>query len=265
MKQYRISFQTAVIRHFLEVSSRAYKNEDINTAVDHLYAMIGPYVDDEIDRKMWEDNVKTRDPYEYAMNKVKICTIILYRMGMLPMVKYPNRVYEENLKARRSHMDDMAKQVAEDIHYRDVLITHLLSMSNMIKEHMEHNMEMHVDLLWMYLTPYITFEDQENWETNNDIYGNQGSGRYDPYFFVERKKRICMDVMDRAGFLWSRSVVDVEEVMLDEGSFIEDIGSPRPRQPARIVDNKDEIFTEDGWEEYGSDDIELTDNPADSA
>lgn len=260
MAKFHMTFQTAIIRHFLEISAHAFRNEDLNTAIDHLYALIGPYVDDEIDRKMWEDNVSTRDPYEYMMNKVKICVIVLYRMGMLPVVKYPNRVYEDDLKARRSHIDDMAKQVAEEIYYRDVLIMHLMAMTGMIKEHMEHNEEMHVDLLWMYLTPYITEEDQENWEMNNATYGNPDNPRHDPYFFVERKKRICMDVMDRAGFLWSRSVVDAESTDLDEGNFMEDIGSPRPQLPSKMVENADEGYDTGEWEEYVTDDIEVVDS-----
>lgn len=261
VKRFRVTFQGAIINHFIEVSSRSFRNEDINTAIDHLYAMISPYVDDEIDRKMWEDNVRTANPYEYMLNKVKICVIVLYRMGMLPTAKYPNRVYEDDLKARRSHIDDMAKQVAEEIYFREILMLHIMSMTTMIKEHLEHNMEMHVDLLWMYLTPYITHEDQQNWENNNEIYGNPGSSKYDPYFFVERKKRISMDVMDRAGFLWSRSVVDAEPVEMDEGRFMENIGSPRPKLPSKIVENEESEYEEfNDYEEtdgYSADDVEM--------
>jgi hypothetical protein len=120
---------------------------------------------------------------------------------------------------------------------------------------------MHVDLLWMYLTPYITEEDQENWGLNNSTHGNPDNPRYDPYFFVERKKRICMDVMDRAGFLWSRSVVDAETTDLNEGDFLEDVGSPRPKMPTKMVENVDEGYDTGEWEEYASDDIQLADPP----
>jgi len=251
-----INFQSAIILHFVEISSTSFKGEDMNKPVDHLYAMLYPYVDDEIDKVMWEDNVNTEDEYEYMMSKIRICMIILYRMGMFPVVKYENRVYEEEIKARRSHIDDMAKQVAEEIYFKQILMMHLMSMTIMLKEKLDYNMEMHIDVLWMYLSPYITFEDKENWEINYQL-RDKNPEKYDQYFFIERKKRICMQVMDRAGFLWSRSVVDADITEIDDGRFIEDVGSPRPRLSAKMVEEGEDYYSEESTDEtaYTEDDI----------
>jgi len=220
--------------------------------------MLYPYIDDEIDKIMWENNVETNDEYEYMMNKIRICTIILYRMGMLPVVKYENRVFEDQLQARRSHIDDMAKQVAEEIYYKNILMMHLMSMTAMLKDNMDQNMEMHTDLLWMYLSPYITNEDKDNWELNYRLHETNPT-RYDRYFFIERKKRICMVVMDRAGFLWNRSVVDADISELEDGRFIEDVGSPRPKLPAKIVEDGEDYYIDDDDKsnDYTQDDIIL--------
>jgi len=243
-KYKNINFQTAIIAHFAEISSTSFRGEDLNKVADHLYALIYPYLDPEIDRKLWEDNVQTADEYEYMMNKIRICMIVLYRMGMLPNVNYENRVFEEQIQARRSHIDDMAKQVAEEIYFKQILLIHVQSMTYMYNKGMDFNLEMHADLLWMYLTPYITHEDSENWDANHELHASNPM-KYDKYYFIERKKRICMVVMDRAGFLWSRSVVDADETGLDDGRFLEDVGSPRPNTPAKIVDRGEDVYTED--------------------
>jgi hypothetical protein len=221
-----VNFQTVITGHLIRIVQTSWRGEDLNKVCDHLYAMLIPYIDEEVDKKLWEDNVSTRDEYEYMLNKLRISVVILYRMGMLPIVSYENRVFEEKLAARRSHIDDMSKQVAEEINLRQVLMFHLMSMGVMYDKNMDHNMEMHVDVLWMFLTPYIVHEDMEEWETNfNTHEGNPA--KYDRYYFIECKKRICMKVMDRAGFLWSRSVVDAEDVEMDEGRFLEDVGVSR--------------------------------------
>lgn len=239
----RINFQTAVISHFGEISSTSFMGEDLNKVADHLYGLIYPYTDSEIDRKLWEDNVSTADEYEYMMNKVRICMIVLYRMGILPTVKYENRVFEEQITAKRAHLDDMAKQVAEEVYFKEILLMHVMSMTTMYNKNMDYNLEMHLDLLWMYLTPYITHEDLENWSLNYELHENDPM-RYDRYYFVERKKRICMTVMDRAGFLWSRSAADADESNLEEGRFLEDI-TPRPELPPKTTDDGDDIYTDD--------------------
>lgn len=113
----------------------------------------------------------------------------------------------------------------------------------MYNKNMDYNLEMHLDLLWMYLTPYITHEDLENWSLNYELHENDPM-RYDRYYFVERKKRICMTVMDRAGFLWSRSAADADESNLEEGRFLEDI-TPRPELPPKTTDDGDDIYTDD--------------------
>lgn len=249
MARYRnINFQTAIISHFAEISSTSFRGEDINKVADHLYGLIYPYMDPEIDRKLWEDNVKTMDEYEYMMNKIRICMIVLYRMGMLPTVKYENRAFEEQILAKRAHLDDMAKQVAEEVYFKQILLMHVMSITKMYNLGMDFNLEMHLDLLWMYLTPYITQEDLENWGLNYELHESDPM-RYDRYYFIERKKRICMTVMDRAGFLWSRSAADADELELEEGRFLEDI-THRPELPPKRVDHGDDIYTED--DEYDS-------------
>ena len=258
-RQKTVNFQTAIILHFVEVSSTSFRGEDINKVLDHLYALIYPYIDDEIDRKMWEDNVGTVDGYEYMMNKIRICMVVLYRMGMLPMVSYENRVFEKEIMARRSHIEDMAKQVSEDIYFKQILMMHLMSMTTMYNKGMDFNMEMHVDLLWMFLTPYITHEDLENWTSNYDLH-ESNPGRYDKYYFIERKKRICMSVLDRAGFLWSRSVVDADEMELAEGRAIEDVGAPSPRIPAKIASGGEDTYNGDDELEYDYFDYPDTDD-----
>lgn len=238
----KINFQTAIISHFAEISSTSFMGEDLNKVADHLYGLIYPYMDPEIDRKLWEDNVKTSDEYEYMLNKIRICMIVLYRMGMLPTVKYENRVFEKEITAKRAHLDDMAKQVAEEVYFKQILLMHVISMTTMYNKNMDFNLEMHLDLLWMYLTPYITDEDMENWSLNYELHEDDPM-RYDRYYFIERKKRICMTVMDRAGFLWSRSAADADETELEDGRFLEDI-TPTPRLPPKSDLEKD-IYTED--------------------
>lgn len=244
MARYKnINFQTAIIAHFGEISSTSFKGQDLNKVADHLYGLLHPYLDSEIDKRMWEDNVGTVDEYGYMLNKIRICMLVLYRMGMLPIINLENRVFENEILARRSHIDDMAKQVAEEVYFKEILLVHLISITKMYNLGMDYNLEMHIDLLWMYLSPYITFEDMENWDTNYELH-EKDPMRYDKYYFIEKKKRICMDVMDRAGFLWSRAVVDVDETELDDGRFIEDVGSPRPRLPANIMDRDENHFFE---------------------
>ena len=262
MARYKtINFQTAIISHFVEISSTSFRGEDINKVADHLYALIYPYMDPEIDRNLWEDNVQTTDEYEYMMNKIRVCMIVLYRMGMLPNVKYENRVFEKEILARRSHIDDMAKQVAEEVYFKQILMMHVMSITAMYNKNMDFNLEMHIDLLWMFLTPYITHEDEENWNLNYEIHEGNPE-RYDKYYFIERKKRICMNVMDRAGFLWSRSVVDADETEMDDGRFIEDVGSPRPKLPAKIVDTGEDVYVGDDVGDGGYDFFEYP-NPDD--
>lgn len=244
-----INFQTAIILHFGEISSTSFRGEDINKVSDHLYALIYPYVDEEIDKKMWEDNVNTSDGYEYQMNKIRVCMIVLYRMGMLPMVSYENRFFEKEMMARRSHIDDMATQVSEDIYFKQILMMHVMSMTKMYNKGMDFNMEMHVDLLWMFLTPYVTQEDMENWNMNFELHGSNPE-RYDRYYFIERKKRICMTVMDRAGFLWSRSVVDADDDDMDDGRVLEEVGHPRPRLTASNVGDKAVLSGDDEKYDY---------------
>ena len=185
MTKYRhINFQTTITTHFGEISATSFRGEDINKVADHLYGLIYPYLDPEIDKKLWDANVDTSDNYEYMMNKIRICMIVLYRMGMLPIVRLENRAFEEQIRARRSHIDDMAKQVAEEIYFKQILLVHLLSITTMYNKGMDFNLEMHIDLLWMYLSPYITHEDSVNWEGNFEAhYANPI--KYDRYYYLK--------------------------------------------------------------------------------
>ena len=149
VKYTNINFQTVINVQFGEISSTSFRGEDLNKVADHLYGLIYPYLDPEIDKKLWDANVDTADEYEYSMNKIRICMIVLYRMGMLPIVRLENRVFEEQIRARRSHIDDMAKQVAEEIYFKQILLVHLLSITTMYNKGMDYNLEMHIDLLWM--------------------------------------------------------------------------------------------------------------------
>lgn len=261
MTKYRhINFQTTITTHFGEISATSFRGEDINKVADHLYGLIYPYTDPEIDRRLWDNNVQTSDEYEYQMNKIRICMIVLYRMGMLPTVKYENRVFEKEILAKRAHLGDMAKQVAEEVYFKQILLIHLTSITTMYSKNMDFNLEMHIDLLWMYLSPYVTHEDLENWSLNYELY-EKDPMRYDRYYFIERKKRICITVMDRAGFLWSRSASDADETKLEEGRYLEDITST-PRLPPKIMDIEKDIYTEDDDYDYlehsDSNDREMT-------
>lgn len=216
-----LTFKSVIMGNFFRLSESSAQSMPFNSILDSTWAFIEPFLD-EYDKEEWRK--KCAKPifseemlYETNMNKIKIISLVLYKTGV-----FPNR---DNLQHRKNEaytsggskkVKGMSVHIIDDIKIHNFFMRHLFLMSYITKN--GGKFDVHIDVLWAVLSPYITEEDYDTWELNNEALKR---GQFDEYQWNIEKIRICMRVLERADFLFESGITDEPE---DYGGSIDNKG-----------------------------------------
>lgn len=211
------SFRSVIMACLKDLSKLTCTAEPFDYHIDHIWSKIDRYTNDQ-DHELWQKETKNMD-YRASMMKLRIISLVLYRSGVLPKRTIPNRKYKVSIKGQKVNIKGgMTSHIKEDLGFTDILFNHMRITSMLTSRRMD--VSIHMDALWMMLSPYITEEDNFKWESNNNTFGNPKSPKYHHYMWNIEKERIIVGVMDRADFLWKTTVVDApEEFVNNEGDI----------------------------------------------
>jgi hypothetical protein len=208
-----LTFKGVVLSFLYRLSEITAASEPSDYLIDSLWAMLKPFTIEE-DNEAWQSHTGDNS-YQSTMNKLRILSLVLYRNGLLPAREYiGNRKFEISIKKSKQGNQGLKSHVIEDIQINQFFMRHLLLISIIAKRYADYGC--HIDTLWSMLSPYVTEEDYNEWESNNKTYGNHDSWMYHPYIWSINKIRICVTCMDRADFLWRTGTVDEPEEMLSK-------------------------------------------------
>lgn len=185
--------------------------------LDMIWAILNPLLSDD-DKEAWfEHTVMQHDPYQSTVNKSRLISLVLYKNSLFPEKDYiTNRKYKLKINpSDRSAGGGMKTHVTDDIAISDFFIRHLHGMVKLTTQFMGYGT--HIDIMWGMLSPYVTEQDFSNWDANNKKYGTDDSMAY--RWNIE-KVRICMEVLDRAEFLWETGMTDEPESFVKDGGEI---------------------------------------------
>lgn len=202
------SFKSVIVGYLKELSKLTATARPFQVHLDYLWATLEPYLTDE-DHDDWVKQTYSMD-YKASMNKIRLISLILYRSGVLPKRDIRNRQYPVFVKGQRVGVKGgMTSHIKEDLAITEYLFWHMRLLALLTSK--QQDATIHLDVMWFILTPYITQEDYDKWNENNDSFGNPKSNKYSHYRWNIEKNRIVMNVMNRADFLWKTTVIDAPE------------------------------------------------------
>jgi hypothetical protein len=219
-----IEFKTVVMNFLYRLSDATEKAQPFDNLTDWMWATLYPSLS-EYDIERWRQTCtpitgSKQELYQISINKVQLISLVLYRSGV-----FPNRDNLRNRKYAQVMVEEgkvqrggLKTHLLSDIQLKNFLMRHMILASYIAKNMSSYGV--HYDIFWAILSPYVTHEDYVLWQENN----NKNQGKNDYVWNIEKVK-ICMDVLDRADFLWQTGVTDEPEEEATEDYNIEFRGS----------------------------------------
>lgn len=191
-----LNILTELYSFYHRLSELSFISDSISYHCDLGWASLECYKDED-DKALWDAMVENESvPYMRELNKVSCITLLLYKYRAIDTVTYRNRIYKfYTNKYRKGNVE-----FVEHLDFKTVLIRHKQMQQTMSKEGMD--VMFHLDICIAMLQPYFTQED---------MYTLERIGRQDPYNAMIQKEMLTSVVMDRAGMLFGRGMVDKKE------------------------------------------------------
>jgi len=188
-----LNILTELYSFYHRLSELSFISDSIAYHCDLGWASLECYKDED-DTALWEAMVENEsDSYMRELNKVACITLLLYKYRAIDTVSYKNRVYKfYTNKYRKGNVE-----FVEHLDIMTILIRHKQMQQMMSKEGMD--VTYHLDVCIAILQPYFTQED---------MYTLEKIARQDPYNTMIQKEMLTSVVMDRAGMLFGRGMVD---------------------------------------------------------
>lgn len=215
-KSGQLEFKSVVMGFLNRTSDASSLGQNISNIVDALWAMLEPFLEAE-DHEKWREKCTEFDgsdteTHRTSIEKVRLISLVLYRIGVLPnRDNLKNRKYEMESTDNKVEHGGLRTHLIQDIELQQFIMRHLMWVSRITKAMMPY--DVHMDVLWAFLSPYITEEDFYEWKANNEKI--QTDPLYHDYLWNIMKIRICMKVLERADFLWQTGVTDEPEEFID--------------------------------------------------
>jgi len=202
-----LEFKSVVMFSLYRISDATANSQSIAEISDLTWATLNAFLNED-DHERWRQMCTPMmygdidEEYQISINKLQLISLVLYRNGVLPnRDSLPNRKYESIININnKSKTSGLRTHLLSDIQLKSFLMRHLILALTLSKARVDYGF--HIDALWGILSPYITYEDYELWIQNN----MKNSGN--PYIWNIEKVRICMNVMERADFLWQTGITD---------------------------------------------------------
>jgi len=200
-----LTYVGVIFNHLMGIISRAYCREDMSTMVDTMWAMIDPWISDEV-RRLWRRKC-VGNSYKDTMWKLRCCMIALYEMEALPQsyTKNPEDilVYYDYCNPKDDTSRDIGIKIAEGINFKLFMLRYQYLFSELMQEGADpYTIEYMIDVGYALCTPYLSWEEQENWKETEQMFVMS------PWRKLIDKLRILIGILDREALLFERRVVD---------------------------------------------------------
>ena len=203
-----LQFKSVIMGNFYRLSETSAHALPFNNILDVMWAKVEPFLD-EYDKEEWRQKCAITPYseemlYEINMNKLKVISLVLYKNGVFPnRDNLDNRKYRDYTSGGSHRVKGMTIHIIDDIKIQQFFMRHLFLMTYITKN--GGRFDVHVDVLWAVLSPYVVEEDFDMWELNNKALK---TGKFDEYQWNIEKLRICMVVLERADFLFESGITD---------------------------------------------------------
>lgn len=198
-----VTYTGVIYNHLMGLISRAYLREDANVMLDTLWAMLDPWLNEDL-RKLWGRKTM-KGGYAGMMWKVRCCMLALYSIQALPPTQAPNPektlVYHEYSGYEGNYKDEIGIRISESIMFKSVMMRYQYLFTELIQEGSDlETLQYMVDLGYCFCTPYLSYEEYDEWQ---DVQMMTHPWRQ----FID-KFRLVIGILDRESLLFARRVVD---------------------------------------------------------
>ena len=202
-----LEFKSVVMFSLYRISDATANAQSIQEIADFMWATINPFLNED-DHEKWRQMCTPmfggpEEDFQISINKLQLISLVLYRHGVLPnRDALQNRKYDLNTNGKfKSHSGGGLKaHLLSDVQLKSFLMRHLILGITLSKARVDYGY--HIDALWGILSPYVTYEDYELWV------GNNMRNKTNPYQWNIEEVKICMDIMERADFLFQTGITD---------------------------------------------------------
>lgn len=211
-------FNSVIMSNFYRISECTSHKMPFDNILDGFWAIMEPFLD-EYDHEHWRElddltTYSTSEMFQSIVGKLQLISLVLYKNGILPnRDSLKNRKYEKLMEKGEKGSRSFKYHVIEDVKLQHYIMKHLRDLSYIMKNRMEF--DVHADVLWAVLSPYVTEEDYLKWKLNNKKFS-----RSHPYRWNIEKIRICMIVLERADFLLETGMTDEPIEYIDKDGKI---------------------------------------------
>jgi len=194
-------FGEVVYVFYYQLSQLAFIAQPFEYHVELFWSLLEPDRDEEDEKYLTKLMSQTENEYATSYVKVKMISLLLYKMNLLPRPNFEQNLLHENY-LRKPHKGLEVGEKA--IEFRRILNKHWIWMLMASRKGMD--VMVLVDMMWAYIAPYITQEDAVIWTNIARMQEKKGE-RY-AYMATMHKIECCSRIMDRSGLQFPRSLTD---------------------------------------------------------
>jgi len=227
------TFPDVVVEYYKTISwmcSEA-KGEDgmrkLRIMVDNMFQLFNGYMsEDEIqfeselaDLESERDN----EVHAYVARKLALISLFLYRVDAIPQVSYAidEQYYKDIMMKRENASFDNVMGEKFDAYSISVSYQGRIPFDVIINNHLmvaprgilsDTDLNLHTEVQWAYLAPYITERRMDEWQRVNSMFGSRG----DFYNWALERAGVCSKVRMDANFNWDFRAVSYEDMSYSE-------------------------------------------------
>lgn len=202
-KPQNISYHAVIYTSLLGIVEKSFHRQDINLKTEFIWNKLRPYISDDLERK-WKEQRRETNHYKASMGRVRVIMLSLYQIELLPRSNVQNeelRVYSD-FEPKYGETSDA--HIASELNYSDIMMRYWFLLDELVNEGMDIDAINYMcDVGWAFVSPYVTYEDREDWRQANDIRSFLGAVQW-----AMKKVGIISTVLDREGVQFSRRAVD---------------------------------------------------------
>lgn len=211
----KFTFFAVIYGTLLNLVKLAYAREDFSWTADWLWFKISPYIDDEL-QKMWRIKAEGNS-YNAKIWKVRMIMLTLQKIGVLPdsNAEAEKRVFgeydpqfETPNQARTKEGEELFPKddvsISGNLEFGDLMMHSDFLLADLVKEGYDlESMLFMADLQWAFCSPYITWEDMEDWQQKSSL------ANFNRWEWFKTKVSMISSILDREGIQFRRRAIDV--------------------------------------------------------
>jgi len=192
----------------LKMIQLSYAREDYSWLAETMWAKLRPYIDDDL-QKMWRMKAREQS-YNAMIWKLRVIMLTLHEIGVLPesRIEPDKRVFGEYdaIFENPKHEDLFPSQrmsIAGKLEYSDLMMHYYFLTDDLVGEGYDlESMIFMADVGWALCSPYITWEDMEEWQEKNTL------SQQFRWEWFKSKISLISSILDREGIQFKRRAID---------------------------------------------------------